>query len=289
MPTVHQFGGSWTGKKLEFIQKYLTAYQNALKNQKFPKVYIDAFAGTGYRQRKPRDHQTISMFSDEEIQEFETGSAVIALEIDRPFDKYIFIESNPNHVQELFKLKAQYPERASRIKIVEGEANQKLLDWCKQKNPSERAVVFLDPYGMQVDWSVMQSLAATKTTDVWVLVPIGQAVNRLLTTNQMPPEEWSNKLTNFFGTDEWKRVFYTSSMDLFGEEVFDKQANFQNIASFFIDRLRNIFARVAPNYYFLYNSQNTPLYMLCFAAANEKGSSIAIKIAGDIMEKAKRS
>jgi three-Cys-motif partner protein len=40
------FGGSWTEKKLEVLKGYLNSYNNALKNQIFTRVYIDAFAGT---------------------------------------------------------------------------------------------------------------------------------------------------------------------------------------------------------------------------------------------------
>ena len=45
------FGGDWTERKLNILAGYLKAYNIALKNQPFIRVYIDAFAGTGYRQR----------------------------------------------------------------------------------------------------------------------------------------------------------------------------------------------------------------------------------------------
>lgn len=50
----HAFGGDWTDTKLAVLRNYLSAYTTALKdkprpNFRFQKVYIDAFAGTGYR------------------------------------------------------------------------------------------------------------------------------------------------------------------------------------------------------------------------------------------------
>ena len=48
----HIFGGVWTEQKLERVAKYLRAYTTALKNQPFELLYIDAFAGTGYRATK---------------------------------------------------------------------------------------------------------------------------------------------------------------------------------------------------------------------------------------------
>jgi hypothetical protein len=33
----------------------------------------------------------------------------------------------------------------------------------------------------------------------------------------------------------------------------------------------------------LYNSKNIPIYLLCFAAGNPKGSRTAVRIAGDLL------
>jgi three-Cys-motif partner protein len=48
----HRFGGDWTETKLAILQKYLAAYTTALKGTSFRKGYIDAFAGTGYRNHR---------------------------------------------------------------------------------------------------------------------------------------------------------------------------------------------------------------------------------------------
>jgi three-Cys-motif partner protein len=40
----HQFGGPWTVEKLKALRKYLERYAQALKNQSFTRIYIDAFA-----------------------------------------------------------------------------------------------------------------------------------------------------------------------------------------------------------------------------------------------------
>jgi three-Cys-motif partner protein len=50
----HRFGGEWTTAKLEVLAGYLKSYTTALKDKptaerSFRKGYIDAFAGTGYR------------------------------------------------------------------------------------------------------------------------------------------------------------------------------------------------------------------------------------------------
>jgi len=47
MKNTHKFGGDWTIEKLNILSDYLDFYLTALKNRKFGKVYIDAFAGSG--------------------------------------------------------------------------------------------------------------------------------------------------------------------------------------------------------------------------------------------------
>ncbi|MDI6696859.1 MAG: hypothetical protein QME21_17565 [Anaerolineales bacterium] len=51
--THHDFGGDWTTEKLERIRKYLSAYMKIFSKNKGAQylilIYIDAFAGTGYR------------------------------------------------------------------------------------------------------------------------------------------------------------------------------------------------------------------------------------------------
>jgi hypothetical protein len=51
-----------------------------------------------------------------------------------------------------------------------------------------------------------------------------------------------------------------------------------------VERLKTIFAGVAKNPLALYNSANTPLYLLCFSAGNEQGAKTAVKIAQDILK-----
>ena len=57
------FGGRWTEEKLEILRKYLQAYNTALKNQPFKRVYIDAFAGTGYRKQR-KEQYGFDLFSE---------------------------------------------------------------------------------------------------------------------------------------------------------------------------------------------------------------------------------
>nr|WP_254151221.1 three-Cys-motif partner protein TcmP [Candidatus Chloroploca mongolica] len=232
-------------------------------------TFVDAFAGTGYRQSpKAASAQTLPLrlddlpVYDDEITLFQQGSARIALETSPPFDHYVFIEQNPASIAELEQRRQQLPAIAQRIEIVQGEANATIQDWCRRTNwRTNRAVVFLDPYGMEVAWATIEAIANTQAIDLWVLFPLGQAVNRVLTRSGPPEGGWADRLTTFFGTADWKAAFYrpSSQMNLFGEETqFEKGATFEQIGTFFLQRLATIFPKVADNPLYLRNRKNVP-------------------------------
>jgi three-Cys-motif partner protein len=292
----HKFGGTWTSDKLERVQKYLCAYTKIFnKNPRaayFTTIYVDAFAGTGERVESagPRPNAA-DVLDQEELAEadaWQKGSARIALEVDPPFNQFLFVERSAKRVRELEKMRTDFPDRARAIRIEQGDANEVLQQWCRDSDwLRQRAVVFLDPYGMQVDWATIEAIAKTQAIDLWTLFPLGMAVNRLLTRNEPPPPQWANALTRFFGNDEWKKEFYQKKKELtlFGEEETErKEANFERIGEFFLKRLKGVFAQVASNPLIMTNSKGVPIYLLCFAAGNPKGAPTAVKIANDILK-----
>lgn len=287
MNTKHCFGGVWTQDKLNRLSKYLSAYMNIFKTNErakfFSTYYIDAFAGTGHRTTVSKSAEQ-SLFCDMEASEFQKGSAVIALEIEPAFDHYIFIDTKQDYIHELNVLKSRYKNRD--IEIVEEDSNQFLPRWCTSMDWNKnRAVAFLDPYGAQVDWNTIESLAETQAIDLWLLFPLGQAVNRMLTRKE-PEPSWCNRLDCLFGTEKWKDEFYqpTKQMGLFEDNnSLEKQANFDVIGNFFVKRLESVFSEVSKTPLALCNSKNIPIFLLCFASANPKGAKTAIKIANHIL------
>jgi three-Cys-motif partner protein len=295
MNSSHHFGGDWTEEKLLRLKKYLDAYMTIFTSNvraaKLHTIYVDAFAGTGYRNiEKDLSHTAMLPFlDDEEAVSFQKGSAQIALEMEPSFDEYFFIEQSPEYSQELEKLRAKFPDKAHKVSIIQQDANSFLQTWCHRRNwRFDRAMIFLDPYGMQVEWKTIEAIAKTKAIDLWILFPLGQAVNRLLTKKCPPSGAWSDRLTRFFGTEDWKDAFYQEcqQMGLFGGETgLVKEANFDTIGKYFIKRLKTVFEEAAENPLPLRNTKNIPIFLLCFAASNPKGAKTAVKIARHILGK----
>jgi three-Cys-motif partner protein len=285
------FGGEWTDQKLQILDEYLAAYCRIFQvnpaARHFETIYVDAFAGGGLIQSSAATQADLfSEFAQEDTINLLQGSAARALR--HPFDRYVFIEKSDERIAELEKLRTQSaaPER---IVIRQGDANSKLerlanaTDWKKT-----RAVVFLDPYGMQVNWNTIEMLGETKAVDLWLLFPLGQAVMRLLQKRAEPPPEWQQALDRIFGTHEWSSRFYkTEKQDDFFEEVTStyRVADSHAVSAFMIEQLEKAFFAVAKKPGTLYNSQRVPLYLFCFASANPKGAPTALKIANYLLKR----
>ncbi len=284
--TNQKFGGDWTNQKLEILYKYLSAYSKIMNRQSFNFAYIDAFAGTGYRVSRRKKSDTYPLLEeDTEELNFIKGSAVKALEVQPLFQEYIFIEKNEKNFKELSKLKDKYPILKDKIKMINRDANKYIQELCKRNWKSHRAVMFLDPFGMEIQWETIKSIAQTKAIDLWVLFPLGVGVNRLLRKDGQINEQHRDILNNLFGTTDWESRFYkTDSQTAFFENEGNnliKKVNLDEIGRFFIKRLKTVFKEVATNPAKLYNSKNNPLFLFCFAAENRVG----VKIAKDILKK----
>jgi len=290
-PSLQRFGhSSWTQDKLERVRKYLVAYSKIMRKRPYPYAYIDGFAGTGYHELKQEDADGgASLFpeaEEREVKEFLDGSARIALQVEPRFHRYIFIEKSRRKVAELEKLKASFPDKAGDIVIATAEANGYLQDLCNRSWKERRAVLFIDPFGMQLSWDTVEAVAQTKAVDTWILFPVS-AVNRLLRRDGDIPDAWRARLDAMFGDTGWFDVFFPRRQRGFfdGPEDRVKAADMRLIGKYFNERLDSVFAGVAPNPYTLRNTKGAPLFLLCFAAANPNAADTAIKIADDILRR----
>jgi three-Cys-motif partner protein len=287
--TTH-FGGSWTEDKLERVRRYLVEYAKIMRKRRYRFAYVDAFAGTGYRTAEEPDPEGVQLFpelSESEARGFLDGSARIALLSEPRFHEYVFIERRKARCEELGLLRKDFPDKADDIKIVREEANGYLRKMCAETDWSgQRAVLFLDPYGMQVEWQTLVAVASTRAIDLWLLFPLGVAVTRLLVRDGDIPDSWGTRLDKLFGTHEWFEAFYTTEIQpgLFGNESHtERVADAERIGQYFVERLAGIFPGVAKNPLTLRNSTNVPLFLLCFATANPIAVGTALRIAEYIL------
>ena len=267
------FGGDWSDTKLEALNKYLAAYTTALSKTSFTLMYIDAFAGNG--------GETLDDPSD---RGYRHGSPLYALK--HPFHHYVFIEKEQTRLSQLQeKINREDIAKSKNIEYICGDANKKLRCLCQKIDwNGNRAVAFIDPFACECEWDTLKAIAKTKAIDMWLLFP-AMAVNRLLKRSgpENIPDAWINKLNKLFGTENWKKAFYKNELTLFGKEKQkDSSQIFENISQFVTKQLKTIFPGVNKNPLVLKNNR-APLFLFCFAAGNEKGARIALKIANHII------
>ncbi len=228
---------------------------------------------------------------EKDTQSYIAGSARIALEVAPPFKRYIYIDLDPNNCARLNNLSREYPSKSQSIEIVNAEANAYIQNLVRSTDwRTKRAVLFLDPFGMEVEWPTVSAIAGSGAIDLWYLFPIS-AVNRMLPRSGQPPEKWKKRLDLLFGSSSWRERFYAVSRDadLFGESGRSTKvaAPWSGITEYIVERLEQEFPEVARNPRILRNPRtNTPLYLMCFAAASPgRGGQLAVKIAQDILNR----
>lgn len=287
--------GPWAKDKLERLGKYLHAYTTILRKYDFDGYfYIDAFAGPGdhkVRQQSKAVNKTARLFDppdyiaqEPEQQQYLAGSPRVALELQYPFSKYVFVERSPERVASLERLEQEYPSRNIAIRqadctkyLKHNIAENAKIDWRRY-----RALVLLDPFGMQVEWDTIEALARTGAIEIFLNFPVGMAINRMLPRqSEKISDGHAARLDRYFGSTEWRNALYKRSRTLFDEDAEEKvAASGAALLDWYRKRLRSIFKHVSKEV-LVKNTKGGHLYYLLVATQNATGA----KIASDIFSK----
>lgn len=298
------WGGKWTEEKLDAFEKYVRAYLTIMNKYRdlygWKLLYFDGFAGSGTRNVVDETIEVegaLDLFGQEvSLEEFNVyqGAAERVVKIEnsgtRSFDSYYFVDKSDDNCKALSVKLASYQTTGNRH-YLNRDANVAVKQLANTLNNFKgfKALAFLDPFGMQIDWSSIQSLKGL-SVDLWILVPTGVIINRLLErkVDKNKGLAHSEKLESFFGMseDEIRKFFYreTAIQTLFGDEdiiVTKAENSIRKIAELYIECLRDVFPYVTEDPLVLYNTNNVPIYHLVFASNNKT----AMKIAQDIIRK----
>lgn len=290
----HNFGGSHTETKLDCLRNYLKAYCTALKHQGFATLYIDAFAGTGSR---TETKAALPVFGEREPELVTTeGSAAIALGLDPGFHHVTLIEMDPVKIAGLRSIIKKYPN--SRVNIREGDANDVVKRICDRTiwrgkgtiGRGIRGVVFLDPYGMEVDWETVVSVGRTKALDCWYFFPLS-GLYRNAPHDPLDLDDGKvRSLNRVLGTNDWRTEWYDKpppQQDILG--LFDvperRIADVDAIEAYVKKRLETVFEGAVLPPLRIKNKTGAPLASLFFAMSNDNPNAVnvATRIASHIL------
>jgi three-Cys-motif partner protein len=269
LPRVDEVG-PWSLVKLDIVKQYATAYSKIMTKQKrLSHYYIDAFSGAGVA----RDRQT---------QELVLGSPRVALSIDPPFKRYIFIDLDASKASHLRGLVAGRDD----VEVFQEDCNEILLTKVfpsVQYVEYKRALCLLDPYGLHLRWEVIEQAGQLGSIEIFLNFPIHDINRNILTKSsgtQRPQD--MERMDAYWGDHSWYHYIYREQGDLFGESRDRKVASHTVLVSAFASRLREIagFSYV-PEPIAMRNTKGAPLYYLFFASPNAVGR----KIVGYIFDK----
>lgn len=280
---MNKFGGDWTENKIEILVEYAQAYLRIMnpytKQFNWKLLYFDGFAGSGFIKKGNSENQKMIV-----------GAATRILEITEPraFDLYYFVEKETDNVKSLKKNTSDlFPEK--NIHIVETDCNEKIQAMSRflssKQNGTFKALAYIDPCGMQLNWSSLQTLEKL-SVDVWILVPTGMGVNRLLKNDGKISDAWLSKLEQFLGMDkkEILAYFYSENVvpTLFGDEIkiTKEESAIEKSAILYSERLKKLFKFVSKPY-ILKNSANSVMFHFLMASNNQA----AVKVANEIVTK----
>lgn len=283
-----EWGGPWTTKKLVAFEKYVVEYLKILNaNKHWETIFFDGFAGAGKRQPPEYELSELeilfrSLVEIEEDASVYDGAALRVLNLKAPyvFDYYYFIDKDPERIAELKVNISELEDLTARnIELRVADCNDEILKLSAAlKTKKYAALVLLDPFGMQVNWSSIESLNGTRS-DVWILVPSGVSINRML--DRAMELKHKDILEAFFGMEieELKEYFYPEKLvpNLFDGPSLKRvkvSDPINKIAELYRQNMKKIWKHVSKPLP-LYNSGGTPIFHFVFASNSPAGLSIA--------------
>jgi len=295
-PKTSKWGSDWTIEKLDAFKKYVDAYLTIMDVYKdkygWKTLYFDGFAGSGdcNRDNDSKEATDNAHLLDFGIDEAETevykGAAERVLSLKRKFDYYYFIDLNGESLKKLREKLSPFDVDYC-LQFREGDANKYIqeLSAALNKNKKLKSLVLLDPFGMQINWESIELLRDT-ASDIWILVPSGVIINRLL--DRKGKLKNMSKLCSFFGMteEEIRNEFYTEKITptIFGLEttIQKKQDSIRKIADLYIKRMRGIWKYVTQEPLIMKNTKNVEIFHFVFASNNSAGLKIAKDIIGRV-------
>jgi three-Cys-motif partner protein len=213
------------------------------------------------------------------------------LELRHPFARYVFVEQRRDDVAALYDLKSQFPALADRVDIRRGDANRQISEFCEVTDWNvSRCVMFLDPFGNQVEWRTLEVIARTRSIDVWYLFPAGLGVHRQISREGTVADDHAASLDKIIGDPRWREVFVSvKPVEGLFETMEERRkiADAEAVTRYMAERMKTIFAGGVLDEWLPLGRNRAHHYSLMFAWGNpsSKASELARKFARDVLKK----
>ena len=261
--------GTWTSVKLDYLRRYIHLFETSMKDKPWrQRNFIDLFAGTG-------------KYREEENGDVHLGSTLLAVTANHPFTNYYFADSNKANISVLQK---RTESVANKTKYYTGNANRVVQDVVTEIQAidnqrltmkwSSLNLAFLDPDGLELEWSTVKSLASLYTMDLIIYYSqYGLNIN----FKNCYQASGETEIDRFFGGDEWRRMYekWQSKDAMAGihRELTDYyKSNLHSLG--YVD----VLDQETGTEPLMKNSKQAPLYRLIFASKNKRGHDFWKKV-----------
>jgi three-Cys-motif partner protein len=165
------------------------------------------------------------------------------------------------------------------VQIHTGDANDYLRALLPkiQYRLYNRALCLLDPYGLHLDWEVIQLAGQSKVVDLFLNFPVmDMNRNAIWRSPERAAPEGIERMNRFWGDESWKQAAYAESRQaslFFGPDMV-KQPN-DSIVAAFRERLTKVAGfSFVPEPLPMRNSNNAVVYYLFFASPKPVAATI---------------
>jgi len=206
------------------------------------------------------------------------GSPLVALSTEPPFREYHFIDADLARVEQL----RAYSAKRTDVYVHAGDCNEVLIHNVFpliRYEDRRRALCLLDPYNIDLSWSVIAAAGQMKSVEIFVnFMVMDMNMNVLLRDPSKADTVQIARMDRFWGDRSWREIAYEVSrpQGLFGEpeQVKVEDAN-EKISEAYRKRLIDVAGfSYAPRPLRFINSLGATIYYLFFSSANSTGSRI---------------
>jgi three-Cys-motif partner protein len=201
----------WTALKLILVKYYIKPYLEILA-RKGKVAYVDLFSGPG-----------LDLMGELKVPVL--GSPMIPIVIKESkyeFSKYVFSDTNSTYIEALRKRISYYKNMGDSIRLLNEDANEVVKKLPDLLNDIDHAFVFVDPEGMELDWSSVCHLVNDVQCDLIINFPSAGI------TRNLDNQGAKIRLKKFLGieqeippnaTAEWAIKIYRASLANIGKDI----------------------------------------------------------------------
>lgn len=196
-----------------------------------------------------------------------------------PFKEYHFIDLDKGNIEAL-KLQVRStsigPYDPNSVNFYNADCNEVLLSQVFPRVRYEqyiRALCLIDPYGLQLNWSVIETAGRMKSIEIFLNFPIMDINRNVLYRDPTKADpKQIQRLNRYWGDDSWREAAYSTAGNLFGIE--EKTTNLA-LSEAFQKRLQTVAGFLyVPKPIAMKNTKGAVVYYLYFASQKPVASRI---------------